>query len=250
MIEDTLQALCRGDISLEAAAERLRQPATADLGYAKLDFQRELRRGFGEVVFCPGKTDEQLLGILAAFRKQSRSVLASRCSSAQFAFLMEEGVQDLAYDSCSRLLIQRVGKPVAPIGNVAVCTGGTSDMPVAEEAAQTAEFFGAVVQRHYDVGVAGIHRLIAKIDEIRQANAIIAVAGMEGALAGVVAGLVDVPVFAVPTSVGYGASFEGLAPLLTMLNACAEGLAVVNIDNGYGAGYLAAQINRLVERKR
>lgn len=250
MIEDILQALSRGEISLEAAAERLKQPAMADLGYAKLDFQRELRRGFGEVIFCPGKTDEQLLGILGAFRKQSRSVLASRCSPEQHIFLNANGVPDLVYDPCSRLLIQRTEEPADPIGNVAVCTGGTSDIPVAEEAAQTAAFFGAVVQRHYDVGVAGIHRLIAKIDEVRQANAIVAVAGMEGALASVIAGLVDVPVFAVPTSVGYGASFEGLAPLLAMLNACAEGLAVVNIDNGYGAGYLAAQINRLVERKR
>ncbi len=249
-VEAILRAFASGTLSLEAACERLRQPAYEDLGYAKLDLQREWRRGFGEVVYCPGKTNEQLLGILKAFHEKSRAVLASRCSPEQHAFLEAAGLTDLTYDPCSRLLVQRTEAPAAPIGRIAVCTGGTADLPVAEEAAQTAAFFGAAVDRHYDIGVAGIHRLFAKLEAIRRANVIVVAAGMEGALGGVLAGLVDVPVFAVPTSVGYGASFNGLAPLLTMLNACAEGMAVVNIDNGYGAGYLAAQINRLVEKTR
>ncbi len=248
-VEAILKALRDGSLSLEEATAKLTRPAFEDLGFAKLDFQRELRRGFGEVVYCPGKTNSQLLGILKSFWTNGRAVLGSRCSPEQVAYLEENGL-DVRYDACSRLLVQKGDDETPAIGNVAVCTGGTADIPVAEEAAQTAEFFGAVVQRHYDVGVAGIHRLLSKIDQIRKANAIIAVAGMEGALGGVVAGLVDVPVIAVPTSVGYGASFEGLAPLLTMLNSCAEGMSVVNIDNGFGAGYLAAQINRLVERKR
>lgn len=248
-VESILKALQEGRLSLDDAAARFKSPAFEDLGFAKLDFQRELRRGFGEVVYCPGKTNSQLLAIMRAFRDKGHSVLGSRCSPEQYAYLCENDLH-LRYDACSRLLVHKSGETSPAIGNVAVCTGGTADMPVAEEAAQTAEFFGAVVQRHYDVGVAGIHRLLSKVDEIRKANAIIAVAGMEGALGGVVAGLVDVPVIAVPTSVGYGASFEGLAPLLTMLNSCAEGMSVVNIDNGFGAGYLAAQINRLVERKR
>ena len=248
-VEAILKALLNGSLSAEDAAAKLKAPAYEDLGFAKLDFQRELRRGFGEVVYCPGKTNSQLLKILQAFRDNSRAVLGSRCSSEQYDYLCENQL-DVQYDACSRMLVQRSEEAISPIGNVAVCTGGTADMPVAEEAAQTAEFFGAVVQRHYDVGVAGIHRLLSKVDEIRKANAVIAIAGMEGALGGVIAGLVDVPVIAVPTSVGYGASFEGLAPLLTMLNSCAEGMSVVNIDNGFGAGYLAAQINRLVERKR
>lgn len=248
-VEAILKALRDGALSIEDATAKLKRAPFEDLGFAKLDFQRELRRGFGEVVYCPGKTHQQLLEILLSFKKNGRAVLGSRCSPGQYAFLTENKL-DVRYDACSRLLVLKDGEDKPAIGNVAVCTGGTADMPVAEEAAQTAEFFGAVVQRHYDVGVAGIHRLLSKVDEIRKANAIIAVAGMEGALGSVVAGLVDVPVIAVPTSVGYGASFDGLAPLLTMLNSCAEGMSVVNIDNGFGAGYMAAQINRLVERKR
>lgn len=248
-VEAILQALLNGSLSIGEASEKLKNPPFEDLGFAKLDYQRELRRGFGEVVFCPGKTIPQLQEILLAFFRSGRSVLATRCSPEQYQAVVETGLP-VDYNACSRLLVLRVGEARAPLGNIAVCTGGTADMPVAEEAAQTAEFFGAKVQRHYDVGVAGIHRLMAKIDDIRQANAIVAVAGMEGALAGVVAGLVDRPVIAVPTSVGYGASFEGLSPLLTMINSCAEGIAVVNIDNGFGAGYLAAQINRLAEGKR
>lgn len=219
-----------------------------ELGFAKLDLDREQRRGFGEVLFGPGKTKEQLLELFLTFRKHGRAVLATRCTEQQASWLGTNGMADAIYDALSRTIAYRPGAASSPIGRVAICTGGTADIPVAEEAARTAEFFGADVGRFYDVGVAGIHRLFANIEEIRKANAIVAVAGMEGALAGVIAGLVDSPVIAVPTSVGYGASFQGLAPLLTMLNSCAEGICVVNIDNGFGAGYLAAQINRKVEK--
>ena len=220
------------------------------LGFARLDFDRRRRRGgFGETIFGAGKTNEQLLALFRAFiEKDGLPVLATRCSQAQADYLKAQGLAGIDHDPVSRTIIWRPEgqKSAGLLGCVAVCTGGTADIPVAEEAARTAEFFGAHVTRHYDVGIAGIHRLLEQMDFIRQAHAIVAVAGMEGALAGVIAGLADAPVIAVPTSVGYGASFGGLAPLLTMLNSCAEGVAAVNIDNGFGAGYLAAQINRKV----
>lgn len=220
-----------------------------DLGFAKIDTDRERRRGFGEVLFGAGKTKEQLLALFVSFRERGRPVLATRCTQEQADFLFTRGIADALHDPVSRTIVWRPPESEHPcVGEVAICSGGTADIPVAEEAAKTAAFFGAGVSRFYDVGVAGIHRLFANIDAIRRANAIVAVAGMEGALAGVVAGLVDSPVIAVPTSVGYGASFQGLAPLLTMLNSCAEGIAVVNIDNGFGAGYLAAQINQKIAR--
>lgn len=226
-------------------------PQTADIGFAKLDFDRRRRRGgFGETIFGAGKTEAQLLALFRAFIEgEGLPVLATRCSQAQADYLKSQGLTAIEHDPVSRTIVWRPAEHCAePVGCVAVCTGGTADIPVAEEAARTAEFFGARVIRHYDVGIAGIHRLLDKVEDIRRAHAIVAAAGMEGALAGVIAGLVDSPVIAVPTSVGYGASFGGLAPLLTMLNSCAEGVATVNIDNGFGAGYLAAQINRKVCR--
>ena len=239
---EILEALRDGALSVEAAAAKIKTAGYEDLGFAKLDFQRETRRKFGEVVYCPGKTAPQLLAIFRAFAEKQRPVLGTRATQAQADFVNEGGVA-ATYDPVSRLLVHRpTADENSQFGTIAVCTGGTADLPVAEEAAQTAEFFGATVRRHYDVGVAGLHRLLSKIDEIREADAIIAIAGMEGALGSVIAGLVERPVIAVPTSVGYGASFNGLAPLLSMLNSCAEGMSVVNIDNGYGAGYLAAQI--------
>ena len=214
-----------------------------DLGFAKLDISRAERTGMPETVYCAGKTKEQLVEIFKAFQRNKCSVLGTRCSAEQAEFVKFAGV-DAAYDAVSKT-IKLVVSPMPKLnGRVAVCTGGTADLPVAEEAAQVAEFFGAQADRHFDVGVAGIHRLFAKLEEIRKADVIIAVAGMEGALAGVIAGLVEVPVIAVPTSVGYGASFNGLAPLLTMLNSCAEGVSVVNIDNGFGAAVLACRILR------
>jgi len=219
-----------------------------DLGFAKLDMSRPGRTGMGETVYCPGKQKDQLAGIMRAFLEKEQPVLGTRCSLEQFEFLCEDGLP-VEYDPVAKTVVLKCGTVRRLNGRIAVCTGGTADIPVAEEAAKTAEFFGAEVQRHFDVGVAGIHRLFARIEEIRKADVVIAVAGMEGALGGVVAGLVEAPVIAVPTSVGYGASFGGIAPLLTMLNSCAEGISVVNIDNGFGAGVLACRMIRMAERK-
>lgn len=214
-----------------------------ELGFAKLDSDRKKRTGFGEVVFCQGKADEHLVQIFSTLLGAEKEVLGTRCSKAQ-AEILKGKFPEVEYDELSRIVkIEVAGKK--RVGKIAVCTAGTADIPVAEEAARTAEFFGSNVERFYDVGVTGIHRLLSKIDEIRQANCVIAVAGMEGALASVIAGLVSVPVIAVPTSVGYGANLGGLSALLTMINSCANGISVVNIDNGYGAGYNATMINRL-----
>ncbi len=219
-----------------------------DLGFAKLDMTRKERTGLGETVYAPGKTKEQLATIMTAFCQSEIPVLATKCSAEQAAFLQGEKLP-VRYDATSGILCSTWGNVPELKGLVAVCTGGTADIPVAEEAARTAEFFGAKVSRHYDVGVAGLHRLLAKVDDIRRADAVIAVAGMEGALGSVLAGLVEAPLIAVPTSVGYGASFGGVAPLLAMLNSCAEGMAVVNIDNGFGAGVLACRMIRMINRK-
>ncbi len=218
-----------------------------DLGFAKLDMSRPERTGMPETVYCAGKNKEQLAEIFKAFQNQKCSVLGTRCSSEQAEFVKTAGL-NVEYDTVSKIVTYSVGKKVRLNGRIAVCCGGTADIPVAEEAARTASFFGAMVERHFDVGVAGIHRLFAKLDAIRKADVVIAAAGMEGALAGVIAGLVETPVIAVPTSVGYGASFNGLAPLLTMLNSCAEGVAVVNIDNGFGAAVLACRILRRLQK--
>ncbi len=219
-----------------------------DLGFAKLDMTRSARTGLGETVYCPGKTPEQLLSIMRAFREAGTPALGTKCSPVQAEFLRQDGIP-VEYDPVSRILCSTWGNMPELNGSVAVCTGGTADIPVAEEAARTAEFFGAKVGRHFDVGVAGLHRLLARIEEIRRADVVIAVAGMEGALGSVLAGLVEAPLVAVPTSVGYGASFNGVAPLLAMLNSCAEGMSVVNIDNGFGAGVLACRMIRMMERK-
>lgn len=219
-----------------------------DLGFAKLDMTRRSRTGLEETVYGPGKTCEQLKAILEAFRQENTPVLTTKCSPEQAEYVCG-GELPLEYDPVSRTLISLWGPARKLQGRVAVCTGGTADIPVAEEAARTALFFGAEVGRYYDVGVAGLHRLMAKIEEIRQADVVIAAAGMEGALGSVLAGLVEAPLIAVPTSVGYGASFGGIAPLLAMLNSCAEGMSVVNIDNGFGAGVLACRMIRIMERK-
>ena len=218
----------------------------AELGFAKLDLSRKDRTGMPETIYCAGKTKEQLAKILKTFAEQKIAVLGTRCSQEQADFVKTEGLA-IEYDECSKTLVLKSGTMAQLKSRIAVCTGGTADLPVAEEAARTAEFFGAKVDRFYDVGVAGIHRLFAKLEEIRKAEIIIAVAGMEGALAGVLAGLVEAPVIAVPTSVGYGASFNGLSALLTMLNSCAEGISVVNIDNGFGAAVTACKILRRIK---
>ena len=215
-----------------------------DLGFAKLDTAREGRTGFAEVIYGAGKTVPELTAAFTALAERSVAVLATRCTEAQ-ADAVRAAVPDARWDEVARTVVLR-RDPQPGVGLVIVATAGTADAAVAAEAAVTAEAVGATVEWCRDIGIAGLHRLAASAERLRAANAIVAVAGMDGALPGAIAGLVDVPVIAVPTSVGYGAAFEGLAPLLTMLNACAPGVAVVNIDNGFGAGYLAGRINRRV----
>ena len=241
--KEILEKVRNGEISVESAEKFFRQKPFDDLGFAKLDTHRKIRTGFGEVVFCSGKKDEYLQQIFRKLAEEEGNVLGTRASREQYE-LIRALCPDAVYDSLSRL-VKIIRKPVELRGSVAVCTAGTADIPVAEEAAQTAEFFGSKVNRVYDVGVSGLHRLLASLDPIQEANCVIAVAGMEGALPSVLGGLVSNPVIAVPTSIGYGASLQGISALLTMLNSCANGIAVVNIDNGYGAGYMATQINRL-----
>lgn len=241
--KEILEKVRNGEISVEAAEKLFRQKPFDDLGFAKLDTHRKIRTGFGEVVFCSGKKDEHLQQIFRKLAEEEGNVLGTRASREQYE-LIRALCPDAVYDSLSRL-VKIIRKPVELRGSVAVCTAGTADIPVAEEAAQTAEFFGSKVNRVYDVGVSGLHRLLASLEPIQEANCVIAVAGMEGALPSVLGGLVSNPVIAVPTSIGYGASLQGISALLTMLNSCANGIAVVNIDNGYGAGYMATQINRL-----
>ena len=214
-----------------------------DLGFTKLDTGRKERTGFGEVVFCQGKRNEFLKDIFSRLFEANGEVLGTRATKEQFE-LVKEILPQATYDSVSRI-IKVQGEKKKLIGNIAVCTAGTADIPVAEESAQTAEFFGSYVERIFDVGVSGIHRLLSQTEKLEKANVVVVIAGMEGALASVVGGLVSVPVIAVPTSVGYGANLGGISALLTMINSCANGISVVNIDNGYGAGYIATQINRL-----
>lgn len=247
-IKEVLQKLSEGKLSLDEAEKRLQELPYEDMGYAKLDHHRAMRCGFPETVFCQGKADEFLVEIYRRLFEKNGRVLGTRASDHQYR-LVKKALPQADYDPASRILkVEKIKKEKT--GCVTVCSAGTADIPVAEEAAQTAEFFGCKVERIYDVGVAGIHRLLAQRQRLKKANCIIAVAGMEGALATVIGGLVDCPVVSVPTSVGYGASFHGLSALLTMLNSCANGVSVVNIDNGYGAAYIAAQINRLASGEK
>lgn len=242
-LRDMLEMVRTGEVSVEEAEKYFVKKPFEDMGYAKLDTQREMRSGYPEVVYCSGKADEHLLRIFETLYRENGEVLGTRASKEQYE-LVRQSIPEISYDEISHILkIERPGKQRK--GLIAVCTAGTADIPVAEEAAQTAEYFGNQVERIYDVGVSGIHRLLSKMDTIRLANCVVAVAGMEGALASVIGGLVERPVIAVPTSVGYGANMGGISALLTMINSCANGIAVVNIDNGYGAGYMASQINRL-----
>lgn len=245
-INDMLEKVRLGELDVKSAEGMLKNLPYEDLGYAKLDLHRKLRSGFPETVFCQGKEDQHLLGIFETLHRENGEVLGTRASREQYE-IVRRHIPELLYDPVSRIMkIEKAGKE--RVGNIAVCTGGTADIGVAEEAAQTAEFFGCFVERIYDVGVAGIHRILSKRELIQKANCVIAVAGMEGALGTVIAGLVENPVVAVPTSVGYGANFHGFSALLTMINSCANGISTVNIDNGYGAGYIASQINRLAVR--
>lgn len=242
---EILEQLQKEQITLDQADHLLRRQPYEELGYAKLDMHRKVRSGCAEVIFCQGKADDHLLSIFSHLYEADGEVFGTRANEHQYALIREKFPQ-VSYDDKSHIIkIEKEDK--THIGSIAVCTAGTADIPVAEEAAQTAEYFGSHVERIYDVGVSGIHRLFSQLDLIQLANCVIAVAGMEGALASVLGGLVDKPVIAVPTSVGYGACMEGLSALLTMMTSCANGIAVVNIDNGYGAGYIANQINHLAK---
>lgn len=245
-IKEILEGIREGSLSVEEGERLLKGSAYDEMGFAKVDAGRKARTGRGEVIYCPGKADSHLLSIFEKIYSEEGEVLGTRANTHQYEIIAERFPQ-VKYNSLSGII--KIEKPKELIGLVAVCSGGTADVPVAEEAAETAEFFGSRVVRVYDVGVCGIHRLLNRLDTIRKANCIIAVAGMEGALAGVLGGLVDKPVIAVPTSVGYGANFGGLSALLTMINSCSNGIAVTNIDNGYGAGYIASQINELGARR-
>ena len=238
-----LNAVRDGSMSPEAALGLFAQAPYEDIGYAKIDHHRGLRSGSGEVIYGAGKTGAQIAGIVSRMAAAgSRNILITRMDAEKAREV--EKVAPLFYDAASRVgVAHRQARPLR--GSVVVASGGTSDLAVCEEAALTAETLGSKVTRLYDVGVAGLHRLLAHMGELRAARAVVAVAGMEGALASVIGGLVDCPVIAVPTSVGYGASFGGLSALLSMLNACASGVSVVNIDNGFGAGFLANRINQM-----
>ncbi|MFO7951611.1 MAG: nickel pincer cofactor biosynthesis protein LarB [Bacillota bacterium] len=245
-LQEMLKAVQEGRLSIEKAAERLQSLPYEDIGFARVDHQRYLRCGFPEVIYCPGKTSEQVVAIFGRLAAAGGTVLATRAGSEIFEAVQAE-YPEAEYHRQAKAIVLRGEETSKSVGCVVVVSGGTADIPVAEEAALTAELIGGHVERLFDVGVAGIHRLFDNWDKLTQARAIIVVAGMEGALASVVGGLVACPVVAVPTSVGYGANFGGVAPLLTMLNSCATGVAVVNIDNGFGAGYMAAMINKTGE---
>ena len=245
--DSVLAAFAAGEISQEEAKRQLLGHSFVDMGCAKLDPHRHLRCGGPEVVYCEGKTPEQVATIFAEIANHAGRVLGTRADEAHFRAVVAspDVSHDAQYDAVSRLLVVNPA-PEPGRGKIIVVSAGTSDLAVAEEAAGTAEFLGSRVERHYDCGVAGIHRLFSVVDEFADAAAIIAVAGMEGALPSVVGGMAAPPVIAVPTSVGYGASFQGLAALLAMINSCAPGVGVVNIDNGFGAGFLAHKINMRV----
>ena len=244
-IQQLLEQVRSGALSIEAASAKLAGVSVvgdADLDFARIDTARARRRGFPETIFCPGKTNEQIVKIIAKFRENESLVLASRATADQARAITDEYPEAKHYDIARLVLVGEMRQPPADAPTLLVISAGTSDINIAEEAAVTAEVFGQRVERLYDVGVAGLHRLLGELERVRAADVIIVVAGMDGALPSVVGGLVAVPVIAVPTSTGYGAAFQGLSALLTMLNSCSPGVAVVNIDNGFGAAYMAATI--------
>ena len=243
-IRDLLHKVREGKLTPDEAMRRLEDYPYQDLGFAKVDHHRELRKGFPEIIYGLGKTDGQILGIAREIVKKGGSLLITRVEVPTYKKL-KKAIPKTQYNPAAKAVFLKQRAPEAGKGKIIVLTAGTSDIPVAEEAAVTCDMLGNEVERVYDAGVAGLHRLLGEYDKLKQARVIIAVAGMEGALPSVVAGLVSVPVIAVPTSVGYGASFKGLAALLAMLNSCPGGVSVVNIDNGFGGAYLASLINHL-----
>jgi len=247
-LREIMEKVKNGEISIDSALDLIGFLPYEDLFFAKIDHQREIRKGFPEVIFCQGKTKEQVLSIMEKILERSSKVLATRATK-EIYIAVKEKIEDAQYNELARVIkVER--ENIERKGKVVVVCAGTADIPVAEEAVETAMIMGSNVERVYDVGVAGIHRLFSKLDILRNANVLIVVAGMEGAIPSVVGGLIDKPIIAVPTSVGYGANFNGLSALLTMLNSCAPGIAVVNIDNGFSAGYIASMINLLIEEKK
>lgn len=247
-IKALLEQVQAGTVSVEDAMLRLKDQPYEDIGYAKVDLHRQVRQGAAEVIYGAGKTAQQIAGILRSLEDNGqKNVLITRLDAEKAAQV--NALTPITYYNDAHIAIAGTMAAPSGLGTIVVATGGTSDMPVAEEAALTAQFLGNEVVRLYDVGVAGLHRLLSHRQELMKASVVIAVAGMEGALATVIGGLVDCPVIAVPTSVGYGAAFGGLAALLSMLNSCASGTAVVNIDNGFGAGFMASRINHMEAKK-
>ena len=244
ILRNLLSRCQAGDLTIDEVVAAMRRLPFEDIASARIDHHRALRCGFGEVIFCAGKTPEQVGEIFSALAAADQNVLATRATREMFDAVAAGNPQAVFWEMGRAITLQQ--KPSEQIGHVAIVAAGTSDIPVAEEARVTAMICGANVTTHYDVGVAGVHRLLAELSDLQQARAVVAIAGMEGALASVVGGLVSVPVIAVPTSVGYGASFGGVAALLAMLNSCASGVSVVNIDNGFAGGYNAALINRQI----
>ena len=244
-LKKILEDVKNNELDIDSALEILKDLPYEDLGYAHIDHHRSIRNGYPEVIYCKGKSDEHILGMIDKMNRKNTNILGTRCRKETFEKIINI-YPNAEYEEDSQILkIKNEKIKLQGKGKILIITGGTSDIPVADEAYYTAEFFGNEVERLYDVGVAGIHRLLSYRDIIDESRVIVVVAGMEGALPSVVGGLVDAPVIAVPTSVGYGANFDGLAPLLAMLNSCASGISVVNIDNGFGAGYLASIINKL-----
>lgn len=247
-LRELLERVRSGKLEVDLAAKQIQAPAVVDLGFAHVDLHRRERCGFPEVVFCEGKASEWVTGVVRQLSEAGQDCLATRINAEQSAELARQFPQG-RQDRVARTFWLAATTPAAPTGQVLVLTAGTSDLPVAREAVVTAEALGAGVQLIADVGVAGIHRLLRHRDQFAGADAIVVVAGMDGALPSVVGGLVDCPVIAVPTSIGYGAAFAGLAPLLTMLNSCSASVVVVNIDSGFKAGYVAALIARRAAKK-
>jgi len=243
-LEKILGEIRAGKVSVEEAMEKLRDFPYTDLGFARIDNHRELRTGYPEIVYCAGKAPEQVRAIFKAMEGHNNNIIGTKAGKELFDYISPSFPEAVYYETARIISIVKK-EIVPPASKIAIITAGTSDIPVAEEAAVTAELLGNEVIRIYDAGVAGIHRLVDKLPEIRSCRVSVVIAGMEGALASVVGGLVNMPVIAVPTSVGYGASFEGISALLAMMTSCAAGVTVVNIDNGFGAGFAASRINRL-----
>lgn len=247
-LRQLLEGVQSGTVSVEEAIMKIKTQPFEDIDYAKIDLHRKNRQGAAEVIYGEGKTSEQIAGIVEAMQKHGQNTVLITRMSKEKSEEVSKKITHTYYENARIGIVGDMPKPDG-VGKIVIATGGTSDIPVAEEAALTAEVLGNEVVRLYDVGVAGVHRLLAHLEDIMSATVIVAIAGMEGALASVIGGLADCPVIAVPTSVGYGAAFEGLAALLSMLNSCASGVSVVNIDNGFGAGYMASMINHVQTKK-